>query len=105
VRAAGLGPADLAALSPFATEPLLRRVAHATGRTRPGPNHTEVLRIEARLLAWKSCARHDRQRRVLGPDPRAAMGAHATPFRELWMLARLQGADRSWRVARVQALS
>ena len=48
--------------------------------------------------------------RMIAADPDAPevstdQLAQARPFRELWMLARLQGADRSWRVARVQALS
>ena len=42
--------ADLTALSAFATEPLFEELRSQLAERGPGPNHTEVVRIEARLL-------------------------------------------------------
>ena len=97
--------ADLAALSSMATCPLLEELRTQLAERGPGPNHTEVVRVEARLLAVETL----RETQVASVEfsglIREEAGAHARPFRELWMLARLQGADPGWRVARVQALS
>jgi predicted lipid-binding transport protein (Tim44 family) len=97
--------ADLAALSTFATGPLLEELRTQLAERGPGPNHTEVVRIEARLLAVEDLLEAQLASVEFSGLIREELGAHARPFRELWMLARLQGADRSWRVARVQALS
>ena len=97
--------ADLAALSTFATGPLLEELRTQLAERGPGPNHTEVVRIEARLLAVEDLREAQLASVEFSGLIREEMGAHARPFRELWMLARLQGSDRSWRVARVQALS
>ena len=97
--------ADLAALSQMATGPLLEELRAQLAERGPGPNHTEVVRIEARLLAVETV----REAQVASVEfsglIREQEGAHARPFRELWMLARLQDAEPGWRVARVQALS
>ena len=97
--------ADLAALSTFATGPLLEELRTQLAERGPGPNHTEVVRIEARLLAVEDLLEAQLASVEFSGLIREEQGAHARPFRELWMLARLQGTDRSWRVARVQALS
>ena len=97
--------ADLAALSTFATGPLLEELRTQLAERGPGPNHTEVVRIEARLLAVEDLLEAQLASVEFSGLIREEQGAHARPFRELWMLARLQGSDRSWRVARVQALS
>jgi predicted lipid-binding transport protein (Tim44 family) len=97
--------ADLAALSAFATEPLFEELRSQLAERGPLPNHTEVIRIEARLLAVEDL----REAQVASVEfsglIREQQGARPTPFRELWMLARLQGGEPGWRVARVQALS
>ena len=97
--------ADLAALSAFATEPLFEELRSQLAERGSTPNHTEVVRIEARLLAVDDL----REAQVASVEfsglIREEAGACATPFRELWMLARPQGTDLGWRVARVQALS
>lgn len=97
--------ADLAALSAFATEPLFEELRTQLAERGPLPNHTEVIRIEARLLAVEDL----REAQVASVEfsglIREQQGARPMPFRELWMLARLQGAEPGWRVARVQALS
>lgn len=97
--------ADLAALSAFATEPLFEELRSQLVERGPQPNHTEVVRIEARLLGVEDL----REAQVASVEfsglIREQRDARPMPFRELWMLARLQGADPGWRVARVQALS
>lgn len=97
--------ADLAALSAFATEPLFEELRTQLAERGPLPNHTEVIRIEAKLLAVEDL----REAQVASVEfsglIREQQGARPMPFRELWMLARLQGAEPGWRVARVQALS
>ncbi len=97
--------ADLVALSSFATEPLFEELRSQLAERGTAPNHTEVVRIEARLLAVE----HLRDAQLASVEfsglIREGADARALPFRELWMLARLPGADRAWRVARVQALS
>lgn len=97
--------ADLAALSAFATEPLFEELRSQLAERGSQPNHTEVLQVEARLLAVEDLHEAQVASVEFSGLIREALGARATPFRELWMLARLQGADRGWRVARVQALS
>jgi predicted lipid-binding transport protein (Tim44 family) len=97
--------ADLAALSQVATGPLLEELRAQLAERGPLPNHTEVIRIEARLLGVEAV----REAQVASVEfsglIREEAGARARPFRELWMLARLQDAEPGWRVARVQALS
>lgn len=97
--------ADLAALSNFATEALLEELRSQLAERGPAPNHTEVVRIEARLLGVEDLHEAQVASVEFSGLIREQADAHPMPFRELWMLARLQGADRSWRVARVQALS
>jgi predicted lipid-binding transport protein (Tim44 family) len=97
--------ADLAALSAVATEPLLQELKTQLEERGPAPNHTEVLRIEARLLAVEELCEAQVASVEFSGLIREQLGARPTPFRELWMLARTAGADRAWRVARVQALS
>ena len=96
--------ADLQALSSVATEPLFEELRLQLAERGPAPNHTEVLRVEARLLAVEDL----REAQVASVEfsglIREEQGARPRPFRELWMLARRQGADSGWRVARVQAL-
>lgn len=97
--------ADLVALSNMATGPLLEELRTQLAERGPAPNHTEVVRIEARLLAVEDLVEAQLASVEFSGLIREEVGAHARPFRELWMLARLQGADPGWRVARVQALS
>ncbi|MBK9362932.1 MAG: Tim44 domain-containing protein [Rubrivivax sp.] len=97
--------ADLAALAAFATEPLFEELRSQLAERGAQPNHTEVIRIEARLLGVENL----REAQVASVEfsglIREQHDARPMPFRELWMLARLQGVDPGWRVARVQALS
>ena len=97
--------ADLAALSTFATAQLLDELRTQLAERGPQPNHTEVVSVEARLLAVEELMEAQLASVEFSGLIREQQGARAMPFRELWMLARLQGADRGWQVARVQALS
>jgi predicted lipid-binding transport protein (Tim44 family) len=97
--------ADLAALSAVATEPLLEELRTQLEERGPLPNHTEVLRIEARLLAVEELCQAQVASVEFSGLIREQLGARPMPFRELWMLARTGDTDRAWRVARVQALS
>lgn len=97
--------ADLAALSSFATAPLFEELRSLLAERGAAPNHTEVVRIEARLLAVEELRDAQLASVEFSGLIREEAGARVMPFRELWMLARLPGVDRAWRVARVQALS
>ena len=97
--------ADLAALSSFATAPLFEELRALLAERGAAPNHTEVVQIEARLLAVEELRDAQLASVEFSGLIREQVGARAMPFRELWMLARLPGIDRAWRVARVQALS
>lgn len=97
--------ADLVALAHFATEPLLDELRLQLAERGSAPNHTEVVRIEARLLALDNLLNAQVASVEFSGLIREELGAHERPFRELWMLARLPEPDFGWRVARVQALS
>jgi predicted lipid-binding transport protein (Tim44 family) len=96
--------ADLQALGRVATDTLLEDLRQELAQRGPGPNCTEVVQLEARLLALEEL--HEafvasvefsgliRERR---DDP-------AAPFRELWLLANVKTAGRGWQLARVQSL-
>ncbi|MCA0242972.1 MAG: 39S ribosomal protein L45 [Proteobacteria bacterium] len=96
--------ADLAALSAMASGPLLEELRSQLAERGPGPNHTEVIRVEARLLAVENLCEAQLASVEFSGLIRERQDACATPFRELWMLARPQRADAGWQVARVQAL-
>lgn len=97
--------ADLNALSSCATEPLLKELREQLAERGPEPNHTEVLRLEARLLALEDLSEAKLASVEFTGLIRERVDARATPFRELWFLAELQGQGSGWRLARVQSLS
>jgi predicted lipid-binding transport protein (Tim44 family) len=71
---------------------LLEELRTQLAERGPGPNHTEVVRIEARLLAVEDLLEAQLASVEFSGLIREEMGAHARPFRELWMMARLQGS-------------
>lgn len=96
--------ADLGALRDFATAPLLDDLRHQLAQRGPGPNHTEVLQLSARLLSLD-----DLQEALLASVEfsgfiRERHECEAAPFRELWMLASIKAAGPGWKLARVQSL-
>lgn len=96
--------ADLHALGRLATGPLLEELRCQLRERGPAHNRTEVVSLQARLLSIDDL--RDAQvasvefSGLIQEDP--ATGA--APFRELWLLANVKGADHGWRLARVQAL-
>jgi len=97
--------ADLGAMGHLAAAPLLDDLRHQLALRGPGPNRTEVLRLDARLLSLE-----DLQEALIASVEfsgliREQHERSATPFRELWLLANIKAAGRGWKLARVQSLS
>lgn len=97
--------ADLGAMRQLATATLLNDLAQQLEQRGPGPHHTEVLSLDARLLALD-----DLQEALLASVEfsgliREERQGDALPFRELWMLARVKAAGPGWKLARVQSLA
>lgn len=97
--------ADLACMRDLATASLLDDLRFQLEQRGPGPHHTEVLQLDARLLSLD-----DLQEALLASVEfsgliREEQQGAATPFRELWMLASVKAAGPGWKLARVQALS
>jgi hypothetical protein len=95
---------DVAALGELTTAEMLAELLAELPARGPGPNRTDVLSLEARVLALEQ----------LGPLELASIEFSgmvcesaeqgAVPFREVWMLARSQQDAGNWRLARQQAL-
>jgi predicted lipid-binding transport protein (Tim44 family) len=97
--------ADLGVLGTLATEPLFEELRDQLAERGPEPNCTEVLAVDARLLAMEElCEAYVASVEFSGLI-REHLGATAKPFRELWLLANLKSAGRGWQLARVQSLS
>jgi predicted lipid-binding transport protein (Tim44 family) len=97
--------ADLGALSHLTTQPLLEELRSQLAERGPGPNHTEVLRLDARLLRLEELQEAFVASVEFSGLIREQVDAGAAPFRELWLLARPKAADAGWQLARVQSLS
>ncbi len=97
--------ADLQSLGVMATEPLLEDLREQLAMRGPGPNHTEVLDLQARLLALEEL--HDAFLASVEFSGliREQLDEAAAPFRELWLLAKVKTAGHGWRLARVQSLA
>ncbi len=96
--------ADIATLSRLTTEPLLEELRDQLAERGPLPNHTEVLRLEARLLALEELREAFVASVEFSGLIRERVDDRAAPFRELWLLANPKTAALGWRLARVQAL-
>lgn len=96
--------ADLAAMGGVATTTLLADLRHQLAMRGPGPNHTEVIQLDARLLALEDL----HEALVASVEFSGLIREHdaavATPFRELWLLAQVKSVDDGWKLARVQSL-
>ena len=98
--------ADLHALAALTTEPLMDELRDQLAARGPGPNCTEVLSLDARLLGIDELQEAFVASVEFSGLIRERFDAGAAPFRELWMLAKLkQEAGRGWQLARVQALT
>ncbi len=97
--------ADLGALGQLTTEPLLEDLRHQLAERGPGPNCTEVLSLDARLLGLEELQEAFVASVEFSGLIRERRDARACPFRELWLLANVKTASRGWRLAKVQSLS
>jgi predicted lipid-binding transport protein (Tim44 family) len=97
--------ADLQALGELTTAPLLAELRDQLEQRGPGANHTEVLALDARLLALEELREAFIASVEFSGLIRERVDQTAAPFRELWLLANVKAADRGWQLARVQSLS
>jgi len=96
---------DVSAMGTLAMAPLLEDLRCQLDARGPGPNHTEVLQLEARLLTLEELG----DAFVASVEFRGLIKEQhevpASPFRELWLLANVKSAGRGWQLAQVQSLS
>lgn len=97
--------ADIGALGGLATAQLMNELRLQLAERGPGPNHTEVLSLDARLLSLEELQEAFVASVEFTGLIREQTDAGAVPFRELWLLAKLKSADQGWQLARVQSLS
>jgi predicted lipid-binding transport protein (Tim44 family) len=97
--------ADLPALGLMATEALLDDLREQLAQRGPGPNRTEVLELQARLLALEEMGGAFVASVEFSGLIRERLNERAAPFKELWLLANVKAAERGWQLARVQSLS
>jgi predicted lipid-binding transport protein (Tim44 family) len=97
--------ADLGALGSLTTEPLLEELRCQLAERGPGPNRTEVLSLDARLLAIEELRGAFVASVEFSGLIRERGDSGASPFRELWLLANVKDAGRGWQLANVQSLS
>lgn len=97
--------ADLRALSDLATAPLLEDLRHQLALRGPGPNCTEVVQLDARLLGLEELHEAFVASVEFSGLIREREDHAAAPFRELWLLANVKAAGCGWKLARVQSLS
>ncbi|WP_425261331.1 TIM44-like domain-containing protein [Rubrivivax sp. RP6-9] len=96
--------ADLRALAALTTDQLLAELQDQLAARGPGPNRTEVLKLDARLLGIEELQEAFVASVEFSGLIRERLDDGAAPFRELWLLANLKSAGRGWQLARVQAL-
>jgi len=97
--------ADLGALGLLTTESLLEDLRHQLSQRGPGPNHTEVVSLDVRLLGLEELHEAFVASVEFSGLIREQLDARASPFRELWLLANVKAAGRGWQLAQVQSLS
>jgi predicted lipid-binding transport protein (Tim44 family) len=97
--------ADLPALGLLTTDALLDDLREQLTQRGPGPNRTEVLELQARLLALEEMSEAFVASVEFSGLIREHLEDRAAPFKELWLLANVKAANRGWQLARVQSLS
>ena len=97
--------ADLPALGLMATDALMDDLREQLALRGPGPNCTEVLELQARLLALDEMKEAFVASVEFSGLIREQRDDRAAPFKELWLLANVKAANRGWQLARVQSLS
>jgi predicted lipid-binding transport protein (Tim44 family) len=96
--------ADLPALSALALSPLAAEFKRELDARGDQTNHTEVLALDARLLSWEELSEACVASVEFSGLIRERTGDAASPFREMWLLARIKRGGLDWKLARVQAL-
>jgi len=98
--------ADLQALAALTTDALHAELCDQLAARGPGPNRTEVIELDARLLELEELKEAFIASVEFSGLIRERLDDGAAPFRELWLLAKLKSAgERGWQLARVQALA
>lgn len=95
--------ADLDMLRRLTTEDMFEELAAELPVRGRGPNRTEVLSLEAHLIALETIGPLELASIEFSGVVRESAHTGPAPFREVWMLARRQSGDE-WRLARQQAL-
>lgn len=98
--------ADLDALRRLTTEDMFEQIAAELPARGREPNRTEVLALEAHLIALDRVGPLELASIEFSGVVRESARAAPAPFREVWMLARSPGcpAGEGWLLARQQAL-
>jgi predicted lipid-binding transport protein (Tim44 family) len=96
--------ADLRALGLMTAEPLLQDLREQLSARGPGPNHTEVLELHARLLALEEMTEAYVASVEFSGMIRERIDDGAEPFKELWLLAKVKTTGHGWQLAGVQSL-
>jgi hypothetical protein len=96
---------DIAALGALTTAEMLDDLLCQLPARGPGPNRTDVLSLDARLLAVDQLGPLELASIEFSGIVCESLERGPVPFREVWMLAR-SGTDATgtWRLARQQAL-
>jgi predicted lipid-binding transport protein (Tim44 family) len=97
--------ADIGAIGCLATAALLEDLRTQLAERGPGPNHTEVLSLDARLLSLEELQEAFVASVEFSGLIRERLDAGAMPFRELWLLAKIKTTGQGWQLARVQSLT
>lgn len=94
---------DIDTLRRLTTDGMLGELLDQLPERGPGPNHTDVLSLDVRLLGHDRLGGLELASVEFSGVVREGPDRGAAPFREIWMLARRPG-DADWRLARQQAL-
>lgn len=95
--------ADMDTLRRLTTEGMFKEIEAQLPERGHAPNLTEVLALEAHLIAHESFGALELASIEFSGVVRESTQRGAAPFREVWMLAR-QGSAEPWRLARQQTL-
>ena len=99
---------DIPALRAMMTDDMLREIqaqlAERETHTGSGPNHTEVVMIEARLLGIEELPDEYMASVEFSGMIREDASAGPSPFREVWNMTKVKSGASGWLVAGVQAL-
>jgi hypothetical protein len=96
--------ADVAALGDLTTAEMLAELLEQLPERGPGPNRTDVLRLDARVLRVERLGSMELASVEFSGMVCESADRGPVPFHELWMLARTGHDGAAWRLARQQAL-